>query len=316
MKHWGIINGKNKQFSLSETLTLIDLLEHWQANLFIWWVLSWGETIRPMDDIHFYKFKLIQKKCKEKGITFWAGMKPGDQRYCKNKKDRKLFIQNAVKYIDNGADGFYLAMDDLHPKRLKKPFGHIRAEDSIYHAKLICELQNKLGSKLKAICAEQYHGLSFKDYKGYWSPIFESLHPETMITWTGPKTWNRKLTKEHFSWIKRPVMLFDNFIANNSSILGQTPVYPYSGRDHSLTKAIDAAVINPNKNFQWQYWALYTAMDYFKNSKEYDSDISFSKAVMEFENIYQKYYLKIKNQGVKRSNDATNIKYLEDVVYI
>lgn len=287
MKYWGVINGDNKQFSIAETSNLIDCIYHWGGNLFIWWVLSWDESKIPMTQDHFQKFKMIREKCRQRGINFWVGMKPGDKRYCKQSSDREGFLQNVLAYIEGGADGFYLAMDDMHPKRDKEPFGHVRPEDAKHHARLISEIQHEIGDKFKAICGQHYQGMSFDSCAFYWLPILEVLDPGVMITWTGPETWNKSLGRRQFSWIKRPVMLFDNFFASDSKDPEKAPIYPYSGRKPDLVSVLDAVVINPNKVYPWQYSALYTAMEFYRDPERYNPELSFRKAVMELGENYQ-----------------------------
>ena len=97
------------------------------------------------------------------------------------------------------------------------------------------------------------------------------------MTWTGPGIWNRRLKKMPDSdW---PVLVWDNFFANDSAKPERAPDYPYRYRTPEFIRDADAIVIKPNPVYPWQICLLYTALDCLSNPEAYNSEESFARAL-------------------------------------
>ena len=291
MKSWGIIDKRGNQYSTEERLHLIGCLAKWSANLYIFGQLKWKQSIKPIQKAETEIFKRISKQCRNLGIELWAWMKPGDHRYVRHKSDRQQFIDNAQRHMDLGASGFYLLMDDMHRKVPNNPKGHIRQKDAEYHARLIHELQKALGNGFKAICGEHYHGVIPGIYTYYWEPIFEVLSKQVLLTWTGPRIWNRTLSPKDIPDMGWPLLLFDNYFASDHDEPNRAPIYPYDGRSPELTKHLEVAVINPNNHYAWQFCAIQTAMTFWRAPDIYCPEDAFKEAIRDLGDSYMENIL-------------------------
>ena len=287
-KYLGVVDKRKDGYTTTERLHLISCLSKWQANLYIFGQLSWGDSKYPLSDEDFNEFKLIADKCRQNNIILWVWMKPGDDRYLKNACDREVFINNAKKYLANGAEGFYLLMDDMHknidPKKRSK-------EQAVWQALLIKELYAEIGEKFKGMCGEHYHGFSLSEYKAYWEPLLEVLPKSVMLTWTGPKKWNRKLKAADFAGLDRPLLFWENYYASDHEEAERAPIYPYDGRDVDLSEVFEGVLIHPNCHYAWNYCALYTAMKFWHNPQTYNAEQSFKDAIMEMGDMFMGYYV-------------------------
>lgn len=196
MKKLGVIDKREGQYSTNERLHLIRCLSKWSADLYIFGELGWDKANRPINSVDKNVFLNIAKQCKDHGIELWVWMKPGDDRYCANKQDRERFIKNVLSYMELGAQGFYLLMDDLHQCNPEDDNEHIRRKDAESHAILINELFSEVGDFFKAICGEHYHGEIPGKHAYYWEPILDILPKDVAITWTGPNIWNKHLAAD------------------------------------------------------------------------------------------------------------------------
>ena len=107
-----------------------------------------------------------------------------------------------------------------------------------------------------------------------------------MITWTGPKTWNRTLAGENVPSVGRPLMLFDNYFASDHEEPARSPIYPYDGRSTDLVEKFETVVINPNNHYAWQYCALQTAMAFWRDPDAYSPEESFKDAIRSLGDMY------------------------------
>jgi len=279
LKYRGVVDKRKDQYSLNDRLHLIQCLHKWKASLYIFGRLEWGESKRVITEDVRSEFLRVQRECVNVGMELWTWMKPGDYRYTMHAPDRKKFVENALRYIDFGADGFYLLMDDMHSKDSSGSSGHIRVRDAETHALLIEELGSALGTKFKGICGQHYSGIIPNDYSAYWTPILNVLPTYVMITWTGPKVWNATLDACDVPDTGHPVLLWDNYFASDSIDPARAPICPYEGRDPLLVNEITGVVIHPDAHYPWQYCNLQTALDFWQNPREYNPKQSFRQAI-------------------------------------
>ncbi len=291
MKKRGIIDARGSQYTTMERLHFIRCLAKWSANLYVFGQLSWERSIQSISGEDKDVFGQVSRRCQDLGVELWAWMKPGDYRYVFHRSDRKQFIDNALEYMNMGASGIYLLMDDMHPRKPESLTDHIRQKDAIYHAKLIQELYEALGDNFKAICGEHYHGDIPGNYTYYWDPILQVLPKHVLLTWTGPRIWNETLGTEEIPIIDWPLLLFDNYFASDTDDPKKSPIYPYDGRSPELTNCIDVALINPNNHYPWQFCALQTAMTFWRAPNKYDPKESFKQAVRDLGDMYMEDYL-------------------------
>ena len=304
MRKLGIIDARGAQYQTLERLHLIRCLSKWSANLYIFGQLTWGKSIRRLPKKEKEVFSQISNKCRDLGIELWAWMKPGDFRYVYHRSDRKQFIHNALEYMSLGADGFYLLMDDLHPRKTGSPNNHIRQKDAEYHAHLIHELSEALGNSFKAICGEHYHGAIPGAHSNYWDPILQVLPKDVLLTWTGPRIWNKALNTKDIPSTGWPLLLFDNYFASDTDDPKKSPIYPYDGRSPELIDHLEVAVINPNNYYPWQYCALQTAMSFWRAPYQYNAEASFKQAIRDMGDMYMEDYTRFVEQGASLDGRA------------
>ncbi len=274
-KYRGVIDVRRHHYTRSERRHLIGSLARWGGNLYIFGQLEWEGSITPLSAVDAAEFETVASQCEQHGLPLWAWMKPGDVRYAFHASDRRTFVENALRYMSLGAKGFYLLMDDLHPGL------RVSVDDAEKHGALIEELAAALGEGFKGICAEHYHGAILSDHAEYWQHLTRALPKHVMITWTGPGVWNARMVPEDVPSLDWPLLLWDNYFTSDSEDPARSPIYPYDGRHPHLGDHLSGVLIHPNLHYGWQYCALKTAMDFWRDPMSYRPDESFRAAVRE-----------------------------------
>lgn len=96
----------------------------------------------------------------------------------------------------------------------------------------------------------------------YWKEILKVLSEDALITWAGPRAWNEKLDALMIPDLPRPVLLWDNYFANDTGLEINASVSPYDGRSANLTERVQAVAIHSEVIPKWMLVPLYTAMDF------------------------------------------------------
>jgi hypothetical protein len=311
----GIVD-KGRKFELEHRKDLVKRIGINKNNLYVWSRLSWGTSNRPLSKEHKEEFRILEQLAKQHDVKIWAGMHPGDSRYCSHPKDRRRIINNAKHFLANGADAIYLFMDDTHPRfwEAANPSSsrhNVIIKDGKAHAKLIKQMYEETEGKLRAICGEEYVGPRMS-VMNYWEPILDVLPKDVAITWVGPRRtmWYRTLNAEDIPDLGWPVMLFDNYFASDSEKPEKAPVYPYRGRDSSLTDKVEGIIINPNLfNYESQFCGLETALDFLQDPDNYVAAESIRYAVIKLFILYRNE--KICNNNIGTKNPISYEAYMD-----
>ena len=280
----GIYEGCDRDWTRIQRLDLLDWLGAWNTNIYIWCCLGWDAAYTPLPEAKSREVREAIAFAHASALEIWIALKPGDHRYCMHADARRRFIDNSLRFLDLGADGIAIFMDDTHPG------GTIAVTDAPYQASLVAESAQVLGPRLRAICGEEYHGRSLSHEK-YWAPIIPAIPMDTMIVWTGPRIWNKTLQGADLPDLPRSILLFDNYFAADSLDqlrVRDSVIRPYEGRDPSLFDRVGAIVLNPNHGHPWNFCSIKTAMSFFSDPVGYEPNASLRSAIMELGERYWK----------------------------
>ncbi len=237
----GIVDVLGGKYSTPQRIHLIHRLDSWNGNLYIWCQSGWErwvDSYRPLTNSSRKTLELLVRNAG--GVGLWAGVKPGDARFCGRWADRRKVIAHCRQILECGAQGIFLSMSDTHQHLL------VKEEDGIAHAQMARELYGEIGASFKALVGEKYWGARFYG-SPYWQPILKVLPNTIMVAWTGSKpTYNKEITEEEIPRIKWPLLLFDNYYAS-----AKIPSRRYSGREE-LKGRVKGVVLNPNLNYYKQ----------------------------------------------------------------
>jgi hypothetical protein len=261
--------------SISEVITLINWSKKFGAHAYCHGGLRWAECNRPLTNSHIERIAAITRHCHLHGVESWVWLKPGDFRFCTHPSDIRQISKNCQQYLSLGVDGIYIMFDDLHG--LRSDGGHIRMSDAIAHGNLISALYDILGSKLVAVCMADYYGnigTEVGKYIDYWQALDTKIPAGMMLTWTGKSIWNASIESKHFPKTTRPLLLFDNFYASDSSDRHKAPLQPYTGRSPDLSnqQALKAVMLNINPVAAWQFSAIAHFLSFWNSPENYQTE--------------------------------------------
>ncbi len=276
--HRGIAYKKSLGYSLEEQIHLINLISRRGGNVYLWTPQEKAVenylSIEERAELCGEEFSRLERVGNASKVELWIGFKPGPAKYMYWPADRQKLVRQAAFFIERGAEGIVLAMDDTHKHHQVIP------KDGEYAARLLEELQRAVGGeKLKAVCGEEYSGKALV-HQEYWKPILEVLDQRVMIIWTGAKIWNKTVTPDDFPDLGKPILFWDNDFAADSELPEKAPLRPYTGKDRSLGSRVQGILIHPNRCYPRQLCLLETAFDYIRDPAAYNPKQSWRRALM------------------------------------
>lgn len=166
------------------------------------------------------KDKSLEARSIPKNITQVYTLSPGADFKRKSKKDFNLLLSKFNFAIDKGFSEAGLLFDDIDINNIG-----IESDDKDlgkFHGELISEVTAKLGLSKGWFCPSIYcHSFSKKGIQNdkYLEGVSETINNDLFFLWTGPKVISDFISQDHLKElgqvIKNPVVIWDNFYAND-----------------------------------------------------------------------------------------------------
>ena len=179
----------------------------------------------PKEDAYIRQKWRIQDKSLEarsipKNIAQVYTLSPGADFERKSKKDLNLLLSKFNFAIDKGFSEVGLLFDDIDINNIG-----IESDDKDlgkFHGELISEVITKLGLSNGWFCPSIYcESFSKKGIQNdkYLEGVSETINNDLFFLWTGPKVISDFISQDHLKElaqvIKNPVVIWDNFYAND-----------------------------------------------------------------------------------------------------
>lgn len=248
----GLVENRYAQYTLEQRINLMNVLKQGKANVYVFPIRTWAASYCPQKEDEEIVRALVLAA--GNNIELWVRMMPGDLRYCKHRQDRRKFIESADCFIRQGAQGIFLYAGDTHRGKVVKP------DDGVAQALLCKELYETIDTRFRAFCGEEYWGAKIH-HQEYWTPIQEALPSSVMVSWNGPRIWNKTIRSSDFPSLRWPLLFWDTFFTPSRK--NPHRAYPaYQGRDGSLKSVVEGILLEFGSPQLGELASLRTAFEF------------------------------------------------------
>lgn len=163
------------------------------------------------------------------GVSFYWGLAPGGSEYWRD----EMFFK-VEHLLEMGAAGIALLFDDV-------PGGE-GYDEMLRQAELACRLAKRF--PVLGICPGKYAGPP-AEVKKHLQPLDKNLPPSIPFILTGARVWSKCIEPEDIPVFGRGVILWDNYMAADTSVPERLELAPPDGRSKSLLDATCGYLLNP-----------------------------------------------------------------------
>ncbi|OAA29456.1 hypothetical protein AT15_01935 [Kosmotoga arenicorallina S304] len=287
----GVVEGfYGKPWSMEEREEIINFIGERGYNLYIY---------APKDDeLHRFKwrepystefmeaFKRLVDVGEKSGVAVSVAISPGLSVSYSSDEDLSAIVNKYLSFAKLGVETFGLFYDDIPPALFnrddKKHFATL-AEAQAYFANMVMKkLQKKLKHLTFIVCPTEYHK---NPDSLYLKELSEKLNPDAKIMWTGPQVCSMNIPVSDAMAFKestgREPLYWDNYPVNDSYMIPELHVGPYTGRSPELSENSSGIVLNPMIQPMASKVALGCAAKFFSDPWNYTPEEAWKETIQE-----------------------------------
>ncbi|ACR79875.1 protein O-GlcNAcase [Kosmotoga olearia] len=286
----GVVEGfYGKPWSMEDRMEMIPFLGNHGYNLYIY---------APKDDsFHRYRwretysysfmkdFEKLVKTGEKSGVEVAFAISPGLSIVHSDPEELRTIVEKYLSFAKLGVRSFCLFYDDIPPSLSPEDaekFGNL-AEAQIYFANSVYEeLKKNLENTLFIVCPTEY-------CTNYDTPYLrkygEKLNPEIHIFWTGPECCSKDIPESDAimisKTIKRKPLYWDNYPVNDSYMVPELHIGPYTGRAPELVNYSAGLLLNPMNLPEASKVVLAAASRFLLDPYNYNAEKAWEEALEE-----------------------------------
>lgn len=287
----GVIEGfYGKPWRHEERLKGLNFFAAHNMNYFIlapkddpWQRFDWHT---PFDQSFLESTSELMDRARSVAIQLAVCISPGlTVRYSKQADSEALMVRYR-QLASIGVTQFGLLLDDI-PWDLqfdedKKQYSSIAQAHGDFANRIYEAISIEIPGSQLFTCPLQYHG---RGHESYIKEFGNTLRDEIDLMWTGRQICSEYLESVDARYFreqtsKKP-FYWDNYPVNDVAMIHQLHVGPIEKRDSDLGQYAAGLVANPMEKFELSLISLATIGDYLWDSKNYDAEISWSRALNE-----------------------------------
>ncbi len=229
-------------------------------------------------------FEKLVRHGKKKNIEVSLALSPGLSLVYSDENDLNRVCDKFKAFSKIGVTTFCLFFDDI-PERLvhesdQKAFSSLANAQSVFTNAVYQKMKGQVENLQFIMCPTLYHG---EQVNAYHHELGEKIQPGIEIMWTGRQVCSEKIEAKEAEMIskvfQRPVLYWDNYPVNDSSMAPELHIGPYTGRDANLYQHASGIILNPMSRAYASLIALYNAGEYFEQKEHYDPLNSWKNAI-------------------------------------
>ncbi len=278
----GVIEGfYGVPWTFDHRFTLLERMNRWGLNTYMYAPkfdikhrLKWAE---PYSENELHHFKDLINRAISKGINVIFSVSPGLSFDMDNPRDEERLRDKLQKFIDIGATSLAILLDDI-------PYHRANCGD---HIKLLHGLMKGFSSHVEwFFCPTAYSNWHLKNWAGaeeYLNRLGKDLNSEVSLFWTGPTIISREITRMDIDPIndivKRKIVLWDNFTADDYTPAHTIFPGPVTGRASDLDQSCAGILLNPSQYFYISLLSIETLSDYVSDPGHYHPHNSWQSVI-------------------------------------
>jgi len=250
------------------------------------------------------EFKKLNDCGIENSVNVSVALSPGLSLVHADESERDCLVDKFMKFAEIGVKTFCLFLDDI-PEQLqheqdKNKFSTL-AEAQVYYTNSVYDLMKSKVEDLKFIlCPTFYFGKTVNEYH---FTLGKGINPEIEIMWTGPEVCSEIISAEDAKMISdaycRPVLYWDNYPVNDSAMVPELHIGPYSNRDKELNKYSSGIILNPMNQAYASMIVLDNAADYLDFEENFNLKESWIKSLEFFGKESSEEFIEFANANLK-----------------
>jgi hyaluronoglucosaminidase len=233
----------------------------------------WREPYPPEALAEFAQTVPVADAC---GITFCFALSPGVSMCYSAEADFAALTAKFTALHAVGVRAFCLLLDDIATEFKYAADAAVFTSYAAAHA----DLCRRTADWLKAfdpactlsMCPTHYHGRP--PFEPYLLELGRQLPPEMAVMYTGPQVCSPTITAADAlafaQAVGRPVLIWDNYPVNDTSMSAELHLGPIRGRAPDLAAAVSGLLVNPMNQPEASKIALHTFAAYFADPAGYD----------------------------------------------
>jgi len=225
------------------------------------------------------------------GVRFLFALSPA-LSYDPESDDPVLLRQKLLQLFGAGVRDFGLLFDDIRDGR---PGADPEVQSSVLID--IFSFLRRMDSDASLCFVPHYYAGTAESFQSATSTFdgiysvpsptayaaYRSIPPEVRILWTGPGVFSDRISRrdasEFAQFAGRPVIVWDNFAANDAVLAGELFLSPYKGREAGLLDVVDGVLLNPMRQPEASKVAIWTASRFFDLGEAYDPEAALAEAL-------------------------------------
>ncbi len=305
----GVVEGfYGKPWSWNERKNIISLMGSRKYNLYIYAPKEdefhrdlWRENYPANFMEEFGKLTVHGEK---ENVEVSIALSPGLSLIHSDSNELETLFKKFLSFAELGVRTFCLFLDDI-PEELqheedKACFESLADAQQFFTNSLYKMMKSKIEDFKLILCPTFYFGKTVNEYH---VTLGKNVHPDIEIMWTGPEVCSEIISTEDAKMVSkaynRPVLYWDNYPVNDSSMVPELHIGPYSGRDKDLYKYSSGIILNPMNQAYASMIVLENAADYFEEKEDFDLIKSWESSLTKYSKGCEKSFLHFANANLE-----------------
>ena len=216
------------------------------------------------------------------GVRFVFGLSPG-LSFDPDVGDTGRLHEKLCSLVAVGVHDFCLLFDDITPEApgaepraqvtlTSSTFAAVRSQDA---QATLCFVPNYYSGTAEELeTGSSRFGKLFPISSANYYRAYAHIPAEVAIVWTGPGVFTHRLTvaaaRRFREFVGRPVLVWDNYPANDTFLSRQLFLAPYQGREAGVESVVDGVLLNPMLQPEATKIPLWTAGEFFTKREAYN----------------------------------------------
>ncbi|AKI97589.1 protein O-GlcNAcase [Kosmotoga pacifica] len=278
-KLFGVVEGfYGKPWSMKDRNDMITFLGKHGFNIYIYApkddLLHRKMWRRSYSDEFMVAFRELVETGRENGVDVAFALSPGLSVRYSSKKDLEAVIAKYRAFAAIGVKSFCLFFDDI-PEKMEpvdeENFGTL-AKAQTHFANMVYErLSEEVPEMIFIVCPTEY---CCKYDTLYLKEFGAELREEAYVFWTGPRVCSQVIPEsdaiEIARVLRRKPLYWDNYPVNDSYMVPELHMGPYTGRSSELLEHASGLLLNPMSLTEASKVAILSAAKYIKDPQRYD----------------------------------------------
>jgi hyaluronoglucosaminidase len=236
----------------------------------------------PYDEAEAARFGELSTACAAHGARFGFALSPGLDLDYHDPADRAALLAKLAPLFDAGVLWFVLALDDI------PNVPDVAPHQADLASWLLNELRSRDDEVRLSIVPTEYLGTRPSTYL---TDLAKGLPDDVDVMWTGPTVCSPRITAaDARAWQEavggRPILLWDNYPANDAVMTRELHLGAYRGRDPDLSDVVEGVLCNPMNQSRASLVALATAAEFLRDPESYDEGDAWERAIADVGGVW------------------------------